>query len=178
MNATESKIESILFLAGEPLPLESLYLGLNISRESLLEALSSIQQRYLEQNSGLRLLFTEQTAQLTTNPENASAVENTLTPLQRKSVSASLMETLAVIAYKQPVTRGEIEEIRGVRCEYALSQLEKLKLITVSGRKEQPGRPRLYVTTDSFLHKFRLHSLQELPPFPEEGQDLPELTGL
>lgn len=78
-----------------------------------------------------------------------------------------MLETLAVVAYKQPVTRGEIEEIRGVRCEYAVTQLQKLGLISVSGRKDVPGRPLLFVTTDAFLHKFRLHSLEELPTLPE-----------
>lgn len=169
------KIESVLFVAGEPVAISALCEGLEVDKAALLEALSRLEQAYTEGNRGLRLLYTDKTAQLTTAPENGEAVEKVLTPIRKRSVSASMMETLAVVAYKQPVTRGEIEEIRGVRCEYAVTQLQKLGLIAVSGRKDVPGRPLLFVTTDAFLHKFRLHSLEELPRLPELPQDPPEI---
>ena len=95
-------------------------------------------------------------------------MEAVLNPTQQRSLSTSVLETLAIVAYRQPVTRGEIEEVRGVRCEYAVERLLKLGLIAVSGRKDVPGRPMLLVTTDTFLHKFNLTSLSELPQLPQE----------
>jgi segregation and condensation protein B len=91
-----------------------------------------------------------------------------LQPEQKKNISQSILETLAVVAYKQPVTRAEIESVRGVRCEYAVSQLQKLGLISAVGRKDVIGKPMLYATTDTFLHKFGLHNLSELPALPLE----------
>lgn len=175
MSGLAGKIESVLFVAGEPVAISALCEGLEEEKEAVLEALEALEQSYIEDNRGLRLLFTDKTAQLTTAPENGEAVEKVLTPIQKRSVSTSMMETLAVVAYKQPVTRGEIEEIRGVRCEYAVTQLQKLGLIAVSGRKDVPGRPLLFVTTDAFLHKFRLHSLEELPTLPELPEETKEI---
>ena len=102
------------------------------------------------------------------NMRSVEAVEAVLNPTQQRSLSNSVLETLAIVAYRQPVTRGEIEEVRGVRCEYAVERLLKLGLIAVSGRKDVPGRPMLLVTTDTFLHKFNLTSLDELPQLPQE----------
>ena len=81
-------------------------------------------------------------------------------------MSDSMMETLSVIAYRQPVTRADIEAVRGVRCEYSVSQLLKQGFICELGRKDCVGRPMLFGTTDAFLRKFGLHSLDELPPMP------------
>ena len=167
MTELESRLESILFVAGEPVALTALCAGLETDPDTLGKALARLEESYLREGRGLRLLYTDKTAQLTSAPENGEAVEKVLAPIQKRSVSASMLETLAVVAYKQPVTRGEIEEIRGVRCEYVVTQLQKLGLISVSGRKDVPGRPLLFVTTDAFLHKFRLHSLEELPALPE-----------
>lgn len=178
MSGLAGKIESVLFVAGEPVAISALCEGLEEEKEAVLEALEALEQLYIEENRGLRLLYTDKTAQLTTAPENGEAVEKVLTPIQKRSVSTSMMETLAVVAYKQPVTRGEIEEIRGVRCEYAVTQLQKLGLIAVSGRKDVPGRPLLFVTTDAFLHKFRLHSLEELPTLPELPEETVEIENV
>ena len=117
---------------------------------------------------GLVIFEPTDTVQLTTAAENAEAVEAVLNPTQRRSLSNSVLETLAIVAYRQPVTRGEIEEVRGVRCEYAVERLLKLGLIAIAGRKDVPGRPMLLVTTDTFLHKFNLTSLEDLPRLPQE----------
>lgn len=178
MSGLAGKIESVLFVAGEPVAISALCEGLEEEKTAVLEALEALEQSYIEENRGLRLLYTDRTAQLTTTPENGEAVEKVLTPIQKRSVSTSMMETLAVVAYKQPVTRGEIEEIRGVRCEYAVTQLQKLGLIAVSGRKDVPGRPLLFVTTDAFLHKFRLHSLEELPTLPQLPEESVEIENV
>ena len=145
MDRITSKIESILFVAGEPVLLSELCRGLELTEGELKQKLFELQLSYEAEDRGLRLFTTADTAQLTTAAENAEAVEAVLNPTQQRSLSNSVLETLAIVAYRQPVTRGEIEEVRGVRCEYML-----------------------LVTTDTFLHKFNLTSLDELPQLPQE----------
>lgn len=171
MDAVSSRLESVLFTAGEPVAFETLAMGLGIKEEDVRRELESLNMHYERSGSGLRVFLTEAGAQLITAPQNADAVMAVLSPVQKRTVSNSLLETLAVIAYNQPVTRGDIEDVRGVRCEYAVTQLLKLGLIAEAGRKDVPGRPVLFVTTDTFLRKFNLHSLEELPKGREE--DLP-----
>ena len=166
MDRITSKIESILFVAGEPVLLSELCRGLELTEGELKQKLFELQLSYEAEDRGLRLFTTADTAQLTTAAENAEAVEAVLNPTQQRSLSNSVLETLAIVAYRQPV--GEIEEVRGVRCEYAVERLLKLGLIAISGRKDVPGRPMLLVTTDTFLHKFNLTSLDELPQLPQE----------
>lgn len=163
MDSVCSRLESILFTAGEPIAYSALAEGFSVPEEEIKRLLNVLETHYESENSGLRVFCTEEGAQLVTNPENAEAVSMVLTPVQRRNVSNSLLETLAVIAYRQPVTRGEIEEVRGVRCEYAVEQLRKLGLIAKIGRKNVPGRPTLLGTTDTFLRQFNLHSLEDLP---------------
>lgn len=119
-------------------------------------------------------MTTDDTVQLVSNRDYITYVETLLQPEQKKSVSQSILETLAVVAYKQPCTRAEIEAVRGVRCEYAVGQLQKLGLIAAVGRKDVIGKPMLYATTDTFLHKFGLHNLSELPSLPLEDPTILE----
>ena len=123
MDRITSKIESILFVAGEPVLLSELCRGLELTEGELKQKLFELQLSYEAEDRGLRLFTTADTAQLTTAAENAEAVEAVLNPTQQRSLSNSVLETLAIVAYRQPVTRGEIEEVRGVRCEYAVERL-------------------------------------------------------
>ena len=102
--------------------------------------------------------------QFCTNPVNAGYVEELLNPVQRKSLSQSALEVLSIIAYRQPVTRGEIEQIRGVKCDYSVMSLKQKGLIEEVGHKDVIGRPVLFGTTDLFLRHFGLSSLDDLPP--------------
>lgn len=110
--------------------------------------------------------------QLVSNRKYAGFVEALLQPAQTKSFSQAMLETLSVVAYKQPVTRNDIEAIRGVRCEYSVSQLLKLGLIQELGRKDAVGRPMLFGTTDAFLRQFGLHDLGELPSYETFSKDI------
>ena len=110
-----------------------------------------------------------------TNSEYEKWLIKFLAPPEERTLSDSLMETLSVIAYRQPVTRADIEAVRGVRCEYAVSQLLKQGFIREVGRKDCIGRPMLFGTTDAFLRRFGIHSLDELPPLPsDEAPDTEE----
>ena len=115
--------------------------------------------------------MTEDTVQFVTNSEYNEWVVKLLSPPEERTMSDSLLETLSVIAYRQPVTRADIESVRGVRCEYSVTQLLKQGLIVELGRKDCIGRPMQFGTTDAFLRKFGLSSLRDLPPLPIREDD-------
>ncbi len=156
-------IECLLFVAGEAVPITELARVLALDEPALKTLLYEMEIAYRDEGRGVCLLATDDTVQLVSNRAYVDYVEALLQPEQKRSVSQSILETLAVVAYRQPVTRAEIEAVRGVRCEYAVSQLQRLGLIDAVGRKDVIGRPMLYATTDAFLHKFGLHNLSELP---------------
>jgi len=161
-------IECMLFVAGEPVLIAEIARVLEQDEASVKALLYEMETMYRDEERGICLLATDDTVQLISNRDYIRYVEALLQPEQKKNVSQSILETLAVVAYKQPVTRAEIESVRGVRCEYAVSQLQKLGLISAVGRKDVVGKPMLYATTDTFLHKFGLHNLSELPVLPLE----------
>ena len=163
-----SVVECLLFVAGEPVLITELARVLELDEASTKTLLYEMETTYRDEGRGICLMTTDDTVQLVSNREYINYVEKLLQPEQTKSVSQSILETLAVVAYKQPCTRSEIEAVRGVRCEYAVSQLQKLGLIAAVGRKDVIGKPMLYATTDTFLHKFGLHNLSELPTLPLE----------
>lgn len=164
-------LESVLFVAGEPLPKAELARVFELSALELNVALAELETQLESAGRGIRLFATEDAVQLVTAPENNEWLVKLLQPPQEKNLSDSMMETLSVIAYRQPVTRADIEAVRGVRCEYAVTQLLKQGFIKELGRKDVVGRPMLFGTTDAFLRRFGLHSIDELPPMPETEED-------
>lgn len=163
-----SIVECMLFVAGEPVLITELARAMETDTAAVRQLLYEMENTYRDEERGIVLLVTEETAQLLSNRKYIDYVERLVQPEQKKSVSQSMLETLAIVAYRQPVTRAEIENVRGVRCEYAVTQLQKLGLIQAVGRKDVIGKPMLYGTTDAFLRKFGLHNLSELPPLPLE----------
>lgn len=163
-----SILECLLFVAGEPVLITELARAMDEDTDAIRQILREMETVYQREERGIVLLVTDETAQLLSNKMYLDYVERLVQPEQKKNVSQSILETLAVVAYKQPVTRAEIESVRGVRCEYAVTQLQKLGLIQMVGRKDVIGKPMLFGTTDAFLRKFGLHNLSELPPLPEE----------
>lgn len=170
MDASEiqSVVEAILFVAGEPVPEAELARALEISPELMDSALSKMESDMRDQRRGICLKRFGQHVQLSTRAEFAPYVERLLQPVQKQSLSQSALETLAVIAYRQPVTKLEIEAVRGVKCDYSVQSLMNKGLIADLGRKEVIGRPILYGTTDAFLSHFGLSSLDDLPRPPEQ----------
>lgn len=157
-------IEAILFVAGEPVLHSDLERALDITPMELDEALSALENEYDFERRGMRLLRFGQSVQMATRPDYAQYIEKILQPVQKQSLSQAAMETLAIIAYKQPATRGEIEQIRGVKCDYSVQSLLNKGLIQELGRKETLGRPMMFGTTDAFLRHFGIASLDALPP--------------
>ena len=159
------RIECMLFVAGDPVPVTEIARVLELPEKEARALLTEMERSYREAGRGLRPLITEETAQLISNPNYVRDIEELLQPERTRSVSQSMLETLAIVAYRQPVTRADIEAVRGVRCEYAVTQLQKLGLIVQVGRRDTVGKPALFGTTDRFLRQFGLHSLEELPEF-------------
>lgn len=156
-------VEAMLFVAGDPVALGDLADVLEVDRAAVLAAVEALRAKYADASSGLMIRFVDDKVQLCTKPDWAECIERLLQPVHTKNLSQSMLETLSIIAYKQPITRAEIEAIRGVRCEYAVNQLLQTGLIDVVGRKNTVGKPALYGTTEKFLLHFGLSSLNDLP---------------
>ena len=168
-------IESVLYVSGEPLNLSELKDVFEIPEERLIKVLNEMDGEMLSQGRGVRLFMTDETVQLVTNPVYNEWIIKLLEPPEERTLSNSMLETLSFIAYRQPVTRMDIEAVRGVRCEYSVSQLLKQGFIRELGRKDCVGHPVLFGTTDAFLRRFGLHSLDELPGLPETGEECAEI---
>lgn len=165
------RIEAILFVAGEAVRVEDLSKALGVPVREVEEALTQLRDEYDFNQRGFSLKRYGHQVQLATRALYSHDVVRLLQPVQKQSLSQAAMETLAVVAYRQPVTRAEVEQIRGVKCDYSLQSLMNKELIAEVGRKEALGRPILYGTTDTFLAHFGISSLKELPPMPEKLSD-------
>ncbi len=168
----KDRIEAVLFVAGEAVLKKDLARALAVEMPALEEALRTLRDEYDFAQRGLQLRLFGDHVQLTTRPLYAQDVVHLLQPVQKQSFSQTVMETLAVVAYKQPVTKAEIEQIRGVKCDYSVQVLCSRGMIREVGRKEALGRPILYGTTDSFLSHFGIESLADLPELPDlQGEE-------
>ncbi|MBR5559952.1 MAG: SMC-Scp complex subunit ScpB [Clostridia bacterium] len=156
-------VEAILFVTGNAVEKREICRAMEIMEDELEETLDAMESGYDFDRRGLRLLRFGAHVQLATRPDYAPYVEKLLQPVQKQSLSSAIMETLAVIAYRQPVTKAEIEQIRGVKCDYSVQSLTVKGLIEEVGRKETLGKPILYGTTDAFLRHFCISSLSDLP---------------
>lgn len=163
--------EAILFASGEPVRCERIALALEIGSEETEEVLSALAAKLETENSGLRLIRLGEKAQLCTRSEYAACIRVALETRKPPALSQAAMEVLAIAAYRQPVTRAYIEQVRGVDSAYTVSSLVEKGFLEESGRLEVPGRPALFRTTDQFLRVFGLTSLAELTPLPTEGED-------
>jgi segregation and condensation protein B len=167
-NELMAVIEAILFVAGEPVQLADLQKALEVSPLELNMAVNALESDYDFNRRGIRLKRFGEHIQLATRAEYAPYVERLLQPVQKQSLSQAAMETLAVVAYRQPITKAEVEAVRGVKCDYSVQSLVHKGLIAETGRKEAVGRPILYGTTDAFLGHFGITSLQDLPRMPDK----------
>lgn len=160
-------IEAILFVAGEPVQLSAIAHAMEITEIEVISAVDELESDYDYQRRGICLKRFGSHIQLSTRADYAPYIEKLLQPVQKQSLSQAALETLAVVAYKQPVTKLDIEAVRGVKCDYSVQSLVNKGLIEEVGRKETLGRPILYGTTDAFLSHFGLKTLDDLPKPPE-----------
>lgn len=167
MRSLIGMVEALLFVSGEPLTLKELVKATEWDEDAVREAVTELRQRYADADSGLHVVDTGDAFQLATRPEYGQTISKLLAPHANR-LSKPALETVTIVAYRQPVTQAEIEAIRGVSCDGVLKTLVERELIWESGRKQTPGRPILYATTTGFLHYFGLTSIAELPPLPED----------
>ena len=158
-----SILESILFVSGDAIRLKEVASILECSDDFAANLLKELMLKYEAEDRGLKLLNINNTFQLVTKPKNSDYVQKLLKSNIRQSLSQAALETLSIIAYRQPVTRIDIDEIRGVKSDRAIATLLEKGLINECGRMEVAGRPILYSTTDEFLKYFDLRSLNEMP---------------
>ena len=158
-------IESILYVSGTQVAISDIAEKLELSDKEIAEAVKALKEKY-SGNSGIQLLQFNKKLQFSSNPAYADDVSAVLNPIKEKELSKSMLEVAAIIAYKQPVTRIDLEEIRG-NSEYAVQKLLELGIIEPVGRKDAVGRPVMFGTTDKFLKRFQISSLDELPDYEE-----------
>ncbi len=166
---TTATLEAVLFAAGDPMSMEDLAGVLQTDILTTQNLMTRLEKELAEGERGLTIRRVAGGLQLATRPDLYPVVERLSQVVDRK-ISAPTMETLSIIAFKQPITKQEIEHIRGVRIERALAKLLELELISEVGRKQVLGRPILYGTTDTFLRTFGLNSLEDLPKLPSDRE--------
>lgn len=159
----EAAIEAILFTMGESVEVSKLAEVIGENVRTTKKILEEMQQKYEEENRGIMLAWFDDSVQLCTKPEMYEYLIQIAKNPRKMTLTDTVIETLSIIAYKQPVTRMDIERIRGVSCDHAINKLLEYDLITELGRLDAPGRPLLFGTTEQFLRCFGVKSLDELP---------------
>ena len=159
----KSALKSLMFTWGEPLDAKIAAEAVCASKEDVLAAFRKLQEEYEQEQRGIRIREINGSFQFVTDIDNSDYIARLCTPVKVKRLSQSALEVLAIIAYRQPVTKVEIESIRGIRCDRVMEGLIAKGLVEDRGRSNAIGRPILYGTTDEFLRYFGLSSIRELP---------------
>ena len=159
----KSAFESMMFTWGEPLDVKTAADVMNISRQEAMECFLELKDEYIQEGRGIVIRQINQSFQFVTREENSDYIRRLCTPVKMKKLSQSALEVLAIVAYKQPVTKGEIEAIRGIRCDRVMDGLIKKELVCEKGRADTVGRPILNGTTDVYLKNFGFSSIKDLP---------------
>ena len=168
LSELESVIEALLFLSGDAVPLASIASAIKMDKATARAIVTSVSDRYQAEKRGLRIIELNGSYQMCTSPQCFGYLQEIYSSGERQGISETLLETLAIIAYKQPVTKVQIEEIRGVSAEHSVNKLIEKGLICEKGRLDSPGRPILFGTTEDFLRYFGFSSLKELPHLEAE----------
>lgn len=164
----EASIEAILFSMGEAVPVKELAKALEIDEPTLEKILTNMMDKYDNEDRGIKLVRLEDSYQLCTKNEYYDVLSKLVNMPKKHTLTDTLMETLSIVAYKQPITRQEIEAIRGVSCVHAINKLVEYNLITEVGRLDAIGRPILFGTTEDFLRSFGVESMDDLPVISQE----------
>lgn len=167
----QSIIEAVLFTMGDSVEMSKLTHVLEMDAEEIKKIIEEMNSQYKKENRGIYILELEDSYQLCTKPELYEYLIKVAKAPRKYVMSDTLLETLSIIAYKQPVTRLEVEKIRGVSCDHAINRLLEFNLIQELGRLDAPGRPLLFGTTEEFLRTFGVKSLGDLPSLNQEQID-------
>lgn len=175
LKEAESIIEGVLFAAGDAVDIEKISDILDIDVKSTRAILTALSDKYDREKRGLQIIKLEDSYQMCTRRDYQEYISRLAEPRRSQSLSDAAMEVLAIVAYKQPVTRAVIEQIRGVSCDNLVNKLLEKNLIEEVGRLDTPGRPMLFGTTEEFLRCFGIDSILKLPEFEERSADELEL---
>lgn len=172
INKLEGAIEAILFSMGEAVPIKEFAKALEVDEPTLEKVLNNMMDKYEAEDRGIKLVKLEDSYQLCTKNEYYDVLSKLVNMPKKHTLTDTLMETLSIVAYKQPITRQEIEAIRGVSCVHAINKLVEYNLITEVGRLDAIGRPILFGTTEDFLRSFGVQSMDDLPVIsPDKIED-------
>ena len=168
----EGAIEAILFTMGESVELSRIAKAVEVDPKTTEKIIHNMMDRYQEEGRGIQIIELENSFQMCTKKEYYDYLIRIAMHPQKPALSDVMLETLSIIAYKQPVTKAEIEKIRGVKCDHAINKLVEYNLVRELGRLDAPGRPILFGTTEEFLRSFGVQDLDELPvPDPVQIED-------
>lgn len=159
-------IEGVLFVAGEGVDIDEFKNRFEMNDREFNKCLDILKEKYNEE-SGINIITYKSKVQLCSNPSIVENISEILNPIRERSLTKTALETVAIVAYKQPITRLEIENIRGANSDYAIQLLQANNLIEVVGRKDTIGKPLLFGTTENFLKRFEINSIEDLPNYNE-----------
>ena len=169
LKTQESVVESVLFTMGQSVEIRQLAAALESDEETAIQAVERLKEKYDKRKAGMQIVRLDDSYQMCSRTDYYEHLIRVAATPKKQVLSDVVMETLAIIAYKQPVTKLEIEKIRGVKSDHAVSKLVEYDLVEEVGRMDAPGKPLLFGTTEEFLRRFSVHSLDELPaPNPEQ----------
>lgn len=175
MNNLTNIIEAIVFASGEPVPVKFIVEKLGTTVKEVNKSVDELKQKFNDE-SGIQLLVFNGKLQFASSPRYKQQISEVLIPIKEKELTKTILECAAIIAYKQPITKPELEDIRQVSCDYAVHTLLDLNMIVACGRKDAVGKPIMYATTDNFLKRFKLNSIDELPDYDELMAQIAELN--
>ncbi|MBR6045255.1 MAG: SMC-Scp complex subunit ScpB [Ruminococcus sp.] len=172
INEMTAAVEAILFAGGDPIEGDKLALAAGIEPIELKNVIAALEEKYARPDSGLVLLRLEDSFQLATKQRFSENIKEAFEIRKNSALSAAAMEVLTIVAYNQPVTKSFVENVRGVDSSSTVNSLVEKGLLCEAGRLELPGRPIAYKTTDAFLRSFQISSISELPPLPDQAEQL------
>lgn len=164
----EAIIEAILFTMGDSVEIEKIANAIEHDAATTKKIIHNMMDRYNSEDRGVKIIELENAYQMCTKPEMYDYLIKVASQPKKQVLTDVLLETLSIIAYKQPITRSEIEKIRGVKCDHAVNKLIEYNLVMEVGRMDAPGRPLLFGTTEEFLRKFGVQSIEDLPEINAE----------
>lgn len=164
----EAAIEAILFTMGESVGVEKIAAAIEHDEDTTVKIIHNMMDKYEESDRGIKIIELENAFQMCTKQEFYEQLIKVASQPKKYTLTDVLLETLSIVAYKQPITKMEIEKIRGVSCEHAMNKLVEYGLIKELGRLDAPGRPMLFGTTEQFLRSFGVQSIDELPVISDD----------
>lgn len=167
----KSIVEAILFTMGDSVEIDKIAIALDIDIDKARKIVLELKEDYENEKKGIRIIELENSFQMSTKPEIYEYLIKIAKQPRRQVLTDVLMETLSIIAYKQPITKAEIERIRGVKCDHAVNKLVEYELVNELGRLDTPGRPLVFGTSEEFLRRFGIESIDNLPKISIEKME-------